>query len=243
MYAWSSVRPASPIGMAAGFDKNAEVAGPILRLGFGFTEVGTLTPRPQAGNKRPRVFRLQRDRALINRLGFNNEGFDAAAARLENRPAGVIGVNIGANRDSSDRVADYVAGVERFAASADYLTINVSSPNTPELRKLQEPARLRELICGLQDLNTHKRPLFVKIAPDLSFEELDSLLETCLDEGVAGVIATNTTFSREGLHTRIDEQGGLSGEPLSERACTVISYISDHTQGELPIIGVGGMKA
>ena len=189
----------NPLGLAAGFDKNAEVPGAMLRLGFGFVEVGTLTPRPQAGNARPRLFRLREDAAVINRYGFNNEGFERARARLERRPPGLIGVNLGANKDAADRVEDYALGVRTFAEVADYLTINVSSPNTPGLRDLQRREALDDLIARVVDARDEtepRRPLMLKIAPDLDARGLEDIVATALTRRIDGLIVSNTTIAR-----------------------------------------------
>src|SRR5208283_1788427 len=186
----------SPLGLAAGFDKNAEVPGAMLRLGFGFVEVGTLTPRPQTGNARPRLFRLREDGAVINRFGFNNEGYERARTRLVRRPAGLIGVNVGANKDAADRIADYVLGVKTFAPVADYVAINVSSPNTPGLRDLQRREALDELVARVaaaRDETEPRQPLVVKIAPDLDDHGLDDIVAVALARGIDGLIVSNTT--------------------------------------------------
>jgi dihydroorotate dehydrogenase len=242
----------NPIGMAAGFDKNAEVANALLKLGFGFAEVGTLTPRPQAGNPRPRIFRLVDDEAVINRLGFNNDGHDAALERLRKRPrrAGIVGVNIGANKDSEDRIADYVAGIRGFASVADYFTVNVSSPNTPGLRDLQAKEALDELLKAVVTARdtaasiTGKRiPVFLKIAPDLDEQAMDDIAQSVLDREVDGLIVSNTTLSRSGLRDQrtAAEAGGLSGRPLFDRSTIVLAKMRRRVGATLPIIGVGGI--
>ncbi|WP_173935000.1 quinone-dependent dihydroorotate dehydrogenase [Chelativorans sp. Marseille-P2723] len=244
----------NPVGMAAGYDKNAEVPDALLRLGFGFTECGTLTPRPQEGNPKPRIFRLARDCAVINRLGFNNEGHAAALARLSVRRSrtGIVGVNIGANRDSEDRIADYEEGVRAFAGLASYLTINISSPNTSGLRALQERESLSELLRrvvaardGTQGEVGRKVPVFLKIAPDLSEEGLSDIAAEVAEKGIDGVIVSNTTLSRSGLSnaTAAEEAGGLSGKPLFERATIVLAKLRRLTGSSLPIIGVGGVHS
>ena len=212
----------NPLGLAAGFDKNAEVPGAMLRLGFGFVEVGTLTPRPQAGNARPRLFRLREDAAVINRYGFNNEGFERARARLDQRPPGLIGVNLGANKDATDRVEDYALGVRTFAALADYLTINVSSPNTPGLRDLQRRESLDDLIARVVDVRDEtdpRRPLMLKIAPDLDAHGLEDIVATALIRRIDGLIVSNTTVARPATLTSRNrvESGGLSGARCSSR--------------------------
>ena len=241
----------NPLGMAAGYDKNAEVASELARLGFGFVEVGTLTPRPQSGNPKPRIFRLVKDHAVINRLGFNNQGHAVAHARISGRHReGLLGINIGANKDSDDRIADYVLGLERLSAYADYLVVNVSSPNTPELRKLQEPERLARLIETLLSTNrrlalqrrTQPKPLLVKIAPDLTDAEVTEIACLALSLGVSGLIATNTTIARPAtLRTAIEQEGGLSGKPLAQRALEVLRLLFRAVEGKLPLIGVGGI--
>ena len=209
----------NPLGLAAGFDKNAEVPGAMLRLGFGFVEVGTLTPRPQGGNARPRLFRLHEDAAVINRYGFNNEGFERARARLERRPPGLIGVNLGANKDAADRVEDYALGVRTFADVADYLTINISSPNTPGLRDLQRREALDDLIARVveaRDKTEPRRPLMLKIAPDLDASGLEDIVATALTRRIDGLIVSNTTIARPATPNSRNrgETGGLSGRPL-----------------------------
>lgn len=240
----------NPLGLAAGFDKNAEVPDAALRLGFGFVEVGTLTPRAQAGNPRPRVFRLAADHALINRLGFNNVGFKAARANLAKRKAntGYVGVNIGANRDSKDRVADYAAGIEVFAPYANYLTINVSSPNTPGLRELQAGKALDELLARVTDARDNastRRPLLLKIAPDLSLAELDDVVAVAKRRRIDGMIVSNTTVSRsrELRDPAAREEGGLSGRPLFALSTWLLSESFQRVEGSFPLIGVGGIDS
>ncbi len=231
----------NPLGLAAGFDKDARVPGAMLRLGFGFVEVGTVTPRPQAGNPRPRVFRLVASGAVINRLGFNNGGVAAALARLRaRRPAGVVGVNIGANKDSADRVADYAFGAAAAANVADYLTVNVSSPNTPGLRGLQDPGELAALVAAVLAAAA-ATPVFVKVAPDLDAGAIDGIARVALDSGVAGLIVSNTTLARPGV-TSI-EAGGLSGAPLFAPSTAVLRAFARATGGRLPLIGVGGVAS
>jgi dihydroorotate dehydrogenase len=243
----------NPIGLAAGFDKNAEVAGPILRLGFGFTEVGTLTPAPQAGNPRPRLFRLQASEALINRLGFNNEGFAPAAGRLAARAhrGGVVGVNIGAHRDSRDRVADYVAGIETFAPLASYLVINVSSPNTPGLRDLQAAAALDDLLARAIEARDRtiaqagRKALLLKISPDLSLADLDALIAVVRKRGADGLVVANTTVTRPALlrDAAAREQGGLSGRPLFSLSTWMLAETFRRLGHEIPLVGVGGVDS
>ncbi|WEX08954.1 quinone-dependent dihydroorotate dehydrogenase [Chelativorans sp. AA-79] len=243
----------NPLGMAAGYDKNAEVSDALLRLGFGFAECGTVTPKPQAGNPKPRIFRLPRDRAVINRLGFNNEGHAAALARLSARKdrAGIVGVNIGANRDSPDRMADYEAGVRTFAEVASYLTVNISSPNTAGLRALQDRESLAELLGRIMRVRDEKGaqsgrkvPVFLKIAPDLSEESLADIAAEMLEKKVDGLIVSNTTLSRAGLREpAASETGGLSGTPLFERSTIVLAKMRGLVGPKLPIIGVGGVHS
>jgi dihydroorotate dehydrogenase len=238
----------SPIGMAAGFDKDARVPGALLDAGFGFVEVGTLTPREQSGNPRPRIFRSANDRAVINRLGFNNEGHEAALARLRDRPRGIIGVNIGANRDSPDRIGDYVRGIERFGGVASYFTVNVSSPNTPGLRDLQAPAALGALLARVQQARAalpKAPPLLVKLAPDLADDDLPEIVYAIAASGADGIVVSNTTLARDGLQERAfaQEAGGLSGRPLFTRATRMIARVYRLTEGRLPLIGVGGIDS
>jgi dihydroorotate dehydrogenase len=239
------------LGLAAGFDKNAEVPGAMLRLGFGFVEVGTLTPRPQDGNARPRLFRLREDAAVINRFGFNNEGFERARARLERRSRGaamgVLGVNLGANKDAADRVEDYVLGVRTFAALADYLTINVSSPNTPGLRDLQRREALDDLVARVvaaRDETEPRRPLMLKIAPDLDARGLEDIVATALTRRVDGLIVSNTTVARPATLTSRNrsESGGLSGRPLFEPSTRLLARAYLLTGGAMPLIGCGGVE-
>lgn len=239
----------NPIGLAAGFDKNAEVPDAALRAGFGFVEVGTVTPRPQVGNPRPRIFRLPQDEALINRLGFNNEGFAATRMRLEARGGdGIIGVNLGANRDTRDRMADYVAGIEAFAPYALYLTINISSPNTPGLRELQAGALLEDLLARAIEARERvlpRRPLLLKIAPDLSLSELDDVVDVAKRRGIDGMIISNTTVSRSRdlRDPARREEGGLSGRPLFALSTWLLSEAFQRVEGAFPLIGVGGIDS
>jgi len=238
----------NPLGMAAGFDKNAEIMRPLFALGFGFVEVGTLTPRPQAGNPPPRLFRLRADGALINRMGFNNDGYEAARARLAARPvAGVVGVNLGPNRDSADRLADYALGVKTFAPVASYLAINVSSPNTPGLRDLQKREALDELtarVVEARDAASPRRPVLIKIAPDLDLRALDDAVEVCLARGVDGMIVGNTTIARPASlkDARAREAGGLSGRPLFAPSTRTLARTFLRCGGALPLIGCGGVE-
>jgi len=242
----------NPLGMAAGFDKNAEVPDAVLRLGFGFTEIGTVTPLPQPGNARPRLFRLARDGAVINRMGFNNAGHAAVYARLAARARqGIVGINIGANKDSADRVADYVRGIARFYDVADYFTVNISSPNTPGLRDLQARDSLHTLLqavmgerARLAQQTGRACPVFLKIAPDLTEQGLDDIAAGVLSHQVDGLIVSNTTLSRAGLtDSRAARQGGgLSGRPLFARATTVLAKMRQRVGRQLPIIGAGGIS-
>jgi dihydroorotate dehydrogenase len=235
----------SPIGLAAGFDKDAEVPEHMLRLGFGFVEVGTVTPRPQPGNPRPRLFRLREDRAVINRLGFNNCGQVAAFDRLQGRRRGygVIGVNIGANKDSSDRIGDYVSGVRAMAAVADYLTINISSPNTPGLRGLQDEGALDDLLAAVREARPAAgAPIFLKVAPDLAAGDAQRIVRAAIDHGIDALIVANTTVSRPSLKSRhAGETGGLSGQPLKLLALAALRQFRTASGGQLPLIGVGGI--
>ncbi|WP_417670612.1 quinone-dependent dihydroorotate dehydrogenase [Roseibium sp.] len=244
----------NPLGMAAGFDKNGEVPDALLKLGFGFTEVGSVTPNAQPGNPKPRVFRLPADEGVINRYGFNNEGHAALRARLEARPrqAGIVGINVGANKDATDRVADYVAGIEMFADMASYFTVNISSPNTPGLRNLQARDALAELLTGVmsaRDANANtlgrKVPVLLKIAPDVSDQEMEEIVAEVLAKGVDGLIVSNTTLARTGLRPdpRRDEAGGLSGKPLFRRATIALAKARKLAGPDLPIVGVGGIDS
>lgn len=236
----------NPVGLAAGFDKNAVALAPLARAGFGFVEVGAATPRPQPGNPRPRMFRLAEDRAVINRFGFNNDGAEAIAARLAERPAGgLVGLNLGANKDSTDRAGDFAAVLATCSRHIDFATVNVSSPNTERLRDLQGPAALRAVLARVIAARAELPrpiPLFVKIAPDLDSTELSDISGVILESGIDGIIATNTTLSREGLKSRHRGQaGGLSGAPLFEKSTRVLAQLHRATEGRLPIVGVGGV--
>jgi len=231
----------SPVGLAAGFDKNAEVPEQMLGLGFGFVEVGTVTPRPQPGNPKPRLFRLAEDEAVINRLGFNNRGQPAAFARLQHCQSGIIGVNVGANKDSVDRIADYVAGVRAMSAVAAYLTVNISSPNTPGLRGLQDEGALDELLAAVAEGRTDK-PIFLKVAPDLAESDPERIVKAAIDHGIDALIVANTTVSRPALTSKhSSETGGLSGRPLKALALDALRKFRSASGGEIPLIGVGGI--
>jgi len=239
----------NPLGMAAGFDKNAEVAQGLLAAGFGFVEVGTLTPKAQPGNPRPRLFRLSDDKALINRLGFNNHGYDAAHARLSGRRAnGIVGVNIGANKDAADRIADYVLGVKTFADVADYFTINISSPNTPGLRDLQRRGAFDELVARTieaRDASAIRRPLLVKIAPDVDLAALDDIVAVGRARGIDGMIVSNTTISRPPTlrGAQAKESGGLSGRPLFDLSTRTLARAFLRVEGAFALIGCGGIDS
>lgn len=239
----------NPVGLAAGFDKNAVALGPLARAGFGFIEVGAATPRPQDGNPRPRLWRLPEDRAVINRFGFNNQGVKAIAARLAAHPRGAVpvGLNLGANKDSADRAADFARVLSHCGAYLDFATVNVSSPNTERLRELQGPAALSALLAGVmaaRDALPRPIPVFLKIAPDLDDSQLAEVARVAMDSGIAGLIATNTTLSREGLTSpNATQQGGLSGAPLFARSTRVLARLSQLTEGRLPLIGVGGIAS
>ncbi len=241
----------NPVGLAAGFDKNAEAPDAMLAAGFGLVECGTVTPFPQAGNERPRLFRLREDRAVINRMGFNNQGLDAFAGRLKRRArTGVVGANLGANKDSSDRIADYVAGLRRLWGHADYFVVNISSPNTPGLRALQTKAALEDLFGRLADARARlaepfATPVFLKVAPDLSPEEPPVIGEAVLAARIDAVIVSNTTISRPPtLRSRFkDETGGLSGTPLKDLALATLIRFREAFGDSLPLIGVGGIAS
>ena len=236
----------SPIGVAAGFDKNARVVNQLAALGFGFVEVGTVTYEPQPGNPKPRMFRLPEDGALINRLGFNNDGAEAMASRLEGlRRKCILGVNIGKNKDvpNEEALENYLETLDLVHRHADYLTVNVSSPNTPNLRELQRPEQLAELLGGLMKRNRElgAKPLLVKIAPDLDDSQLSAMCEVALETEVSGIVATNTTMSREGLLRDPGEAGGLSGRPLRSRSSEIIRAVYRRVRGRIPVVGVGGI--
>lgn len=244
----------NPVGLAAGFDKNAELVDELADLGFGFVEVGTLTPRPQAGNDKPRLFRLPADQALINRMGFNNQGVEVAAHRLKNRKSNVIvGGNIGKNKTTPNHQAalDYLYCFDALYDAVDYFVVNVSSPNTPNLRELQEKEPLTDLLQQLQQRNDTKptrKPVLLKIAPDLTNQQLDDIIDIIGQTKLDGVIAANTTISREELQTKAATvqsfgAGGLSGQPLKKRATEVIRYLCERSGNAFPVIGVGGIAS
>jgi dihydroorotate dehydrogenase len=248
----------NPVGLAAGFDKNAELISEMADMGFGFVEVGTVTPLPQPGNIKPRMFRLPADKALINRMGFNNLGVDVAAERIaawrrnarESQKGLLIGGNIGKNKmtPNEDAVNDYIKCFDRLFDVVDYFVVNVSSPNTPGLRALQEKEPLMKILNTLQQRNLKNgftRPILLKIAPDLTHEQLDDIVEIVQKTGIAGIIATNTTVVREGLKSEklSNETGGLSGRPLTQRSTEVIRYLTERSKGSFPIIGVGGIHS
>ena len=235
----------SPVGLAAGFDKDAEVPDAMLGLGFGFVEVGTLTPKPQAGNPKPRLFRLKEDRAVINRMSFNNGGQDAALDRLRKRDRrGVLGVNIGANKDSADRIADYVQGVKAMNAVADYLAVNISSPNTPGLRNLQAGGELVELLQAVREARTpNGPPVFLKVAPDLESGDHERIVRAASDNGIDALIVANTTVSRPALRSsNREESGGLSGRPLKPLALEQLRLFRSASGGSIPLIATGGIE-
>ncbi len=234
----------NPIGLAAGFDKNATALEPLMQAGFGFIEVGAATPRPQSGNARPRLFRLKADKAAINRFGFNNDGVEAIAGRLGARPDGVpVGLNIGANKDSPDRAADFAHVMRVTRTLVDFATVNVSSPNTEKLRDLQGTDALRALLEGVM-AERGNVPVFLKIAPDLSDTEITGIARVAVDAGVQAIIATNTTLARDGLHDpQKDEAGGLSGKPLLAPSTRVLARLFRETGGDMPLIGVGGVSS
>ncbi|MDO5613845.1 MAG: quinone-dependent dihydroorotate dehydrogenase [Paracoccus sp. (in: a-proteobacteria)] len=238
----------NPVGLAAGYDKNARAVAALMKAGFGFVELGAATPRPQPGNPRPRLFRLSQDRAIINRFGFNNDGAAAIAARMAARPAGIpVGLNIGANKDSADRADDFAQVVRVAGDAADFLTVNVSSPNTEKLRDLQGADALAALLSGViaaRDSLSARKPVFVKIAPDLDDAGIADIAAVARETGVDGIIATNTTLSREGLEPRWQaEAGGLSGAPLFDRSTRVLARLYRETGGQVPLIGVGGIAS
>jgi dihydroorotate dehydrogenase len=233
----------NPIGIAAGFDKNAEAIDGLFGLGFGFVEVGTVTPRPQKGNPKPRIFRLPEQEAIINRLGFNNAGIDIFLdniSKAKRKRSGILGINIGANKDTLNFADDYAFLIPKIAHHADYITVNISSPNTPGLRDLQKKESIRALAenaIKIRNEQTKQPPLLVKIAPDLNDDELTTIIDALMEAGVDGVIATNTTIAHNEK-----EKGGLSGEPLLEKSTEIVRKISAQAGGKLPIIAVGGVS-
>jgi dihydroorotate dehydrogenase len=243
----------NPVGIAAGYDKDARVPDAVLGLGCGFAEIGTVTPKPQAGNPKPRVFRLVADHALINRLGFNNGGHAAALQRLEarNSRGGIVGVNIGANKDSADRTGDYVEGLKTFNAVASYFTVNISSPNTPGLRDLQAPAALDELLARVMSARAElvakgapRRAIIVKIAPDISADDVPEICARLRAHMVDGIAVSNTTLARDGLSDPLkSEAGGLSGRPLFQRSTVMLARVHQETGGKIPLIGIGGIDS
>ncbi|WP_424945466.1 quinone-dependent dihydroorotate dehydrogenase [Candidatus Endowatersipora endosymbiont of Watersipora subatra] len=241
----------NPLGMAAGYDKNADVFDSLLALGFGHVEIGTITPFPQRGNTKPRVFRFPHEKGIINRLGFNNKGHHHVIQVLARRihKTGIVGVNIGANKNSEDFIADYVSGIQRFEDLANYLTINISSPNTPGLRNLQDKNRLINLLNHVDKvrkktcINGNKRtPIFLKIAPDLSEQDLDNITSAVLKSDIDALIVSNTTLSRDGLFdSKRAPAGGLSGAPLFDRSTRILAHVYQRLEGRIPLIGVGGV--
>ena len=236
----------NPVGLAAGFDKNAEAITPLLQSGFGFVEVGAATPRAQPGNPKPRLFRLTKDEAAINRFGFNNQGMEVIAERLSARPSGgILGINLGANKDSRDKAEDFAKVLTACGPHVEFATVNVSSPNTEKLRDLQGKAALEGLLAGVMEANAAlDKPVavFLKIAPDLEAQDLRDIADVALSSGISGIIATNTTLSRNDLNSaHSGEAGGLSGQPLFEKSTRVLAQLSVLTEGQLPIIGVGGI--
>lgn len=242
----------NPVGIAAGFDKDARVPDAVLGLGCGFAEIGTVTPRPQDGNPKPRVFRLIEDNAVVNRLGFNNQGHTAAKARLAARgQRGIVGVNIGANKDADDRSADYVAGLDTFYDLASYFTVNISSPNTPGLRDLQAPAALDELLGRVMAARAKhiaagkpRRPIIVKVAPDVAVDDIPAIAERLLAHAVDGLAVSNTTLSRDGLRSADAQQtGGMSGRPLFHRSTVMLARFHQALGGRIPLVGIGGIDS
>ncbi len=238
----------NPVGLAAGFDKDAEVPGAMAKFGFGFVECGTVTPRPQAGNPRPRLFRLTQDRAVINRMGFNNQGMDRAARNLAARQgSGIVGINIGANKDSADRIADYVLGFEKLAPLAAYVTVNVSSPNTPGLRGLQnrdELTRLLDVLTGARQVKSLRLPILLKIAPDLDGHALDEIAGVVRQSGIEGLIVSNTTIARPALKSaHASETGGLSGKPLFQPSTQILGEMHQRLKDAVTLVGVGGISS
>ena len=236
---------ANPVGLAAGFDKNSEVPNNIINLGFGFSEIGTVTPLPQSGNSKPRVFRLKNEDAIINRLGFNNEGFEVVKDRLCKNKKNLIGVNIGANKNSEDFINDYITGIKFFSSTASYITINISSPNTPGLRNLEAADNFSSLLDKIDQLKKNSSeislPILIKISPDINHDDLESLCEKVLSSSIDGLIISNTTISRYSISS--EEKGGLSGEPLFDISTRKLNKVYKYTRGKIPLIGVGGVDS
>jgi dihydroorotate dehydrogenase len=238
----------NPVGLAPGYDKNGEVFQVAYGLGFGFVEVGSVTPKPQAGNPRPRLFRLVEDKAVINRMGFNNDGMEAVAARLQAQPAdhrfGPLGINVGANKDSDDRTADYVVATKRLVDLADYVTVNISSPNTPGLRALQDKAALDDLLARVKEATPAGKPVFLKVAPDLTPADIDDIAISVIDHKIDALIVSNTTITRPAMRSsQATETGGLSGAPLRDLAQQRLIDFRKATGGAVPLIGVGGIAS
>ncbi|MDB9925747.1 quinone-dependent dihydroorotate dehydrogenase [Hyphomicrobiales bacterium] len=237
----------NPVGIAAGFDKNAEVAENLINLGFGFSEVGTVTPSPQPGNPKPRIFRLKDDEAIINRLGFNNDGFDQVKTRLGKTNDSIVGVNIGANKDSKDFSEDYIKGIKFFSTLASYITINISSPNTPGLRKLEVLENLDVLLDKINNLHKEdlliKIPILLKISPDLESDNLKYLCDKVLSSEIDGLIISNTTVARNSITSNLAQEGGLSGRPLFKSSTLQLRKVYKYTNGEIPLVGVGGIDS
>ena len=237
----------NPVGIAAGFDKNAEIAENLINLGFGFSEVGTVTPNPQPGNPKPRIFRLKDDEAIINRLGFNSDGFNQVKNRLGKINNSIVGVNIGANKNSKDFSEDYIKGIKFFSTLASYITINISSPNTPGLRKLEVLENLDVLLDKINNLNKEdlliKIPILLKISPDLESDNLKYLCDKVLSSEIDGLIITNTTIARNSIISNLDQEGGLSGRPLFKSSTLQLRKVYKYTNGEIPLVGVGGIDS
>ena len=237
----------NPVGIAAGFDKNAEIAENLINLGFGFSEVGTVTPNPQPGNPKPRIFRLKDDEAIINRLGFNSDGFNQVKNRLGKINNSIVGVNIGANKNSKDFSEDYIKGIKFFSTLASYITINISSPNTPGLRKLEVLENLDVLLDKINNLNKEdlliKIPILLKISPDLESDNLKYLCDKVLSSEIDGLIISNTTIARNSIISNLDQEGGLSGRPLFKSSTLQLRKVYKYTNGEIPLVGVGGIDS
>ncbi len=238
----------NPIGLAAGFDKNATAIDPLLRSGFGFVEVGAVTPRPQPGNPKPRLFRLTEDRAVINRFGFNNDGMEAVAPRLAARSApGIVGINLGANKDSTDKAKDFAQVLKHCGPHVDFATVNVSSPNTERLRDLQGKDALTAVLAGVMETNAGLKtpiPIFLKVAPDLDGNQIDEIIEAATETRIHSIFATNTTLSRQGLKSAdANQAGGLSGAPLMGPSTKILKEFADRLGGQIPLVGVGGVSS